>query len=534
MPYPNWVVRDAGHGGPARCALGSRQGGEPASPPGEDRLEDESKRPSIAYIVPGELWEMPARQQTLRGLAEAGLSAEVLDYGVYHDADHYLEYGETFDRLAARCLDRDYVVCLAAGSLVRGGFREAVLRCLRDGFTGLSGHILCPPGAGSASLHRQCLIFSTRSYVQAGRPSYDGPADFPAFSRSRECVHDDYTPWWIEPSTREGARPIPCAGESRHFLAAFLRLGIRVRNLPPDLRAAKAYLYHHPADKGGRLVRARRLWRAPCGDLKSEYTVRRGAGIYQAIARLAGDPARAEPELDPRGRDAAEPEGAGEIYAYNTEPLRPGGFVTRDPDTLVVLGAGLKPWALARRFCGPRLKRLVVVDVDERQLAFAARARRLLETEDSWLDVCRKSGYRHRQTLPVMPGVSKAAEAEFRRIRRSAGRWDFDVRYVRADLTTQAFGLADYLESLGARRLVFWISNVFSVYLKHSVVHQPYVERSFCRLFQDRFERADFLTSRRWTRLRHAATESVLAREAARRWISRAVRFLARARLRGR
>lgn len=201
-------------------------------------------------------------------------------------------------------------VAIAAGTLIHDPTNFAVellkeAARLRKSGAALAGHLLHRAGE-LPCLHEQFFLLDLACWEKAGRPDFQDftRRPFLAFEPSRECVHDNYTPLWLKPSSGPVA-----TGRFRfgtQVLAAILSLGQEAQNLSGDLRAQKDFMYP-----------------------------REGRGH---------DYNRIRSSLDRYLRDKAE-----KVYAYNTETMRIEDFPFQ-PNVLITPCAGFKPFSLMRQF----------------------------------------------------------------------------------------------------------------------------------------------------------------------------------------
>lgn len=87
--------------------------------------------------------------------------------------------------------------------------KEKFLDELKDKKFFIIGHVLDrEPINAYYELHRQCYVIHLPTYKKLGYPSigqqrFHAPHTQISPLRSDENFHDDYTPWWIQPGTKE-------------------------------------------------------------------------------------------------------------------------------------------------------------------------------------------------------------------------------------------------------------------------------------------------------------------------------------------
>jgi len=121
----------------------------------------------------------------------------------------------------------------------------------------VSGHIMLKEDDDYPRLHQQAFAINLVLWKALSRPSIGhkdkGPLYLPAFVRSEENIHDDYTPLWLRIDGRQtimtGSR-----GFGWNIIKTSFEHGIEVRNLPIAIRKQKFYIY--PEDNSANLVKA--------------------------------------------------------------------------------------------------------------------------------------------------------------------------------------------------------------------------------------------------------------------------------------
>ena len=119
----------------------------------------------------------------------------------------------------------------------------------------VSGHIMLKASAEYPCLHEQAFAINLQLWKILGRPeigySKNGSKLLPAYARSHENIHDDYTPLWIKANDQ----PALLTNKRKfgwNIIAASLANGFEITNLPIDIRKLKLYVY--PDDNGQQLA----------------------------------------------------------------------------------------------------------------------------------------------------------------------------------------------------------------------------------------------------------------------------------------
>jgi len=121
----------------------------------------------------------------------------------------------------------------------------------------VSGHILARPNDGYAHLHEQSFAINLDLWKNCGRPQIgyreNVSKKLKPYQQSQENIHDDYTPIWLEPIDGK-----PLIVDKPKFgwniISSSLAHGLRVVNIPIDIRKQKFYIY--PDDNNQKLVSA--------------------------------------------------------------------------------------------------------------------------------------------------------------------------------------------------------------------------------------------------------------------------------------
>lgn len=195
-------------------------------------------------------------------------------------------------------------------------FKTANKLCAEDAL--LAGHIMHRNIADELPfLHEQFLMLDLKKWKLLGYPSLSEPyagtlSSFPAHKRSRENIHDDYTPLWISgPDTGSAGAQVQKKngreGWGTALMACALEAGVKIINVPNGLRGTKKFSY----------PRAGRDW---------QYTE-----IKKDVEKFLGWE-------------------KSNYYVVNNEPLAVTAPEHFRPNQLISVSAGLKPAALVHQF----------------------------------------------------------------------------------------------------------------------------------------------------------------------------------------
>ena len=157
---------------------------------------------------------------------------------------------------AADNTDCTHLVIYASGTMIKRSYALDTLwhaHCRSEWL--VSGHILLHPNDQYPCLHEQTLAINLQLWKDCGRPSVGhsetGEKILPAFERSADNIHDNYTPLWLK-----SAHADPISTVKRrlgwNIISTSLANQIPVVNIPIDIRNEKVYVY--PEDNGIRLA----------------------------------------------------------------------------------------------------------------------------------------------------------------------------------------------------------------------------------------------------------------------------------------
>lgn len=182
------------------------------------------------------------------------------DFWIYNATQNSgLEITVEYFNSEQECIDygikNDFKITIgsALGHLLRPGnahgmnvLYETVKLCRES--DGLIGHIMAHPGK-IPYLYDEYWCLDLDVYREVGSPQWelqDG-LDFPNFSKSKENFHDDYTPYYIGPSTVEQHTYILQNKGGTGLIKAWIEKDKKINNFPENIRKLKHHLYpeHH-------------------------------------------------------------------------------------------------------------------------------------------------------------------------------------------------------------------------------------------------------------------------------------------------
>jgi hypothetical protein len=157
-----------------------------------------------------------------------------------------------------------HAVIYASGTAVRQSYLLDSLWLEHCGKNWLvSGHIMLKASAEYPCLHEQAFAINLELWKSLGRPEIGYPENgsklLPAYARSSENIHDDYTPLWIKANDQ----PALLTNKRKfgwNIIAASLANGFEIPNLSIDIRKQKLYVY--PDDNGQKLTNAVKILRS--------------------------------------------------------------------------------------------------------------------------------------------------------------------------------------------------------------------------------------------------------------------------------
>ena len=110
----------------------------------------------------------------------------------------------------------------------------------------LSCHIL--DRGGYYHLHPQCFAVDLDVYQEIGCPAFEetlGLVELVTLdtARSKDNVHDDYTPWWLHAGAESHAYTSDQGYFGIQVIAGMIRAGYNITNIPMKIRQRKNYCY---------------------------------------------------------------------------------------------------------------------------------------------------------------------------------------------------------------------------------------------------------------------------------------------------
>lgn len=139
------------------------------------------------------------------------------------------------------CLIQNYGHLFYGAGLLSEAIKEEMNNCQF-----LTGHIM--EKGGYYYLHNQCILVNRRAWEALGRPIFGTPKQIPEVKdvgvadRSREDIHDDYTPTYLNPTDR--THPTEATfGYGWNAISKALQNGLSVRNWSDLVRKNKRFCY---------------------------------------------------------------------------------------------------------------------------------------------------------------------------------------------------------------------------------------------------------------------------------------------------
>lgn len=110
----------------------------------------------------------------------------------------------------------------------------------------LSCHIL--DRGGYYHLHPQCFAVDLDVYQEIGCPAFEETPGLVELitldtARSKDNVHDDYTPWWLHAGAESHAYTSDQGYFGIQVIAGMIRAGYNITNIPMKIRQRKNYCY---------------------------------------------------------------------------------------------------------------------------------------------------------------------------------------------------------------------------------------------------------------------------------------------------
>lgn len=322
---------------------------------------------------------------------------------------------------------KEFAVVLSAGTHIKSSidFLIETLRALSTmdkNHVPLCGHLMVKKEK-IPILHEQFILVNLKLWSEAGvsfgRVDQKVPVNFPPFERSVENIHSDYTPLWIAPS-ESNKDTNGEGGFGSELMAALLRRGLRIENIPNSLRLYKDYIYPR-------------------------------AGREENYQRVLNDIAL---KANSFGQN---------VFVFNTERMKIRNF-NFHPNLFMGPCSGLKPMSLVRQFGQPG-KDFQFVFIDNNPLAIDFYKKLLLC--NSFADVldcqlnylannnCDKE-YIEKLMDSVLQEGFEGSQQEFMRCLRATSKV---ATFVEADYLIHQSQIASYFNK--GTRALFWHSNAW-------------------------------------------------------------------------
>lgn len=145
----------------------------------------------------------------------------------------------------ARDYNYDHLICVKPGNdfEIKGRFIEKLDNFLNDDIV-IAGHIL-DKGNRYYELHNQCFYINVKIWKELGCPdighSNDGSIDCIEPIRSAENFHDDYTPYYIKPSSV--TKTYSNLKFGYNLINSFLKAGYTINAFDEKVRNSKFFAY---------------------------------------------------------------------------------------------------------------------------------------------------------------------------------------------------------------------------------------------------------------------------------------------------
>lgn len=141
----------------------------------------------------------------------------------------------------------EYVLVISLGNYFDGveAIEEMVEYAIEQK-TPLVAHILHQTSV--FQIHPQWFMIKTSVYKKLGCPpivpqNIDSRSLLMVPNRSRENVHDNYTPLWVTPSKSYAMQTVPGHFFGTYLLDSILNAGYTIKNVPQNVRYKKTYCY---------------------------------------------------------------------------------------------------------------------------------------------------------------------------------------------------------------------------------------------------------------------------------------------------
>lgn len=307
----------------------------------------------------------------------------------------------------------------------------------------LAGHIMHRNSEELPFLHEQFLMLDLQKWKMLGCPDLSEPyagtrSEFPAHRRSRENIHDDYTPLWIGASQAESSGTLVQTKLGREgwctaLMARAIESGQKIINVPTGLRNTKKFSYPR-AGRDGQYIEIKK-------DVEKFLNWEKN-----------------------------------NFYVVNNEPLAVSLPENFKPTQLISVSAGLKPAALVHQFWKDSAPdEINIVDFSQPaldymqelirgdnpdQIRFVMKKWFAKKTKNETLSAQMADDYFNLILNEAFEGDFKNLQSSFEKLRRA--------KFINADLINNPSSVCALLKP--GLRPYFWHSNAFtsnaSLYLK--------------------------------------------------------------------
>ena len=159
-----------------------------------------------------------------------------------------LDFGIDLTNLLSRAYDKGgkWSFVMTPGNLLKDNFYKSVKTLLSkaDPNVFMFAHLMDRKKRWFG-IHPQCFIVNLSLWNQTGRPplikKVNEKIHLPKVIRSRENIHDDYTPTYLIPG--EGVTEEKPEIFGWHWIKKALESGLRIENIPLEIRKKKLFLY---------------------------------------------------------------------------------------------------------------------------------------------------------------------------------------------------------------------------------------------------------------------------------------------------
>lgn len=196
---------------------------------------------------------------------------DIKDLEILHESTYYITGASLFpvshhillyskmDKELPLLYDKgvQFVICVGGGTYSEGiklfiHYSLLTIHEMERQGASAAGHIIDRPdrSSGLPFFHEQFFILDLKLWDSLGRPEIsqpysNKPTSFPKYNKG-ECVHDDYTPKFIESNAKSKINTEDekeFGGLGTLFMAETLRNKLKVINIPAHLRGIKSFSY---------------------------------------------------------------------------------------------------------------------------------------------------------------------------------------------------------------------------------------------------------------------------------------------------